>query len=167
MLPGVAPRHMIGRISGWGWGLGYAGGLACLVAALVGLIQPETPILGLSRENAENVRATAPLVALWYGVFALPLLLFTPDEPPTGIRPAEAVRRGLATLGRTLREARRYGQVIRFLIASALYRDGLNTLFAVGGLYAAGSFGMSTEEIIVRSEERRGGKEWVRTCRSR
>src|SRR3546814_19214789 len=102
---------------------------------------PYTPLF-----RSGNVRATAPLVALWYGVFALPLLLFTPDEPPTGIRPAEAVRRGLATLGRTLREARRSGQVIRFLIASALYRDGANTL---------------------RSEERRLGQECVRTCRSR
>ncbi|HET8728508.1 MAG TPA: MFS transporter, partial [Alphaproteobacteria bacterium] len=149
MLPSVAPRSMIGRVSGWGWGFGYAGGLVCLVVALFGLIQTDTPVFGFSSENAENVRATALLVAVWYGVFGLPLLLFTRDEPSTGIGPFRAMRQGLAVLGRTLREVRRYGQVARFLVASALYRDGLNTLFIVGGLYAAGTFGMSTEEIIV------------------
>mgnify|MGYP001218804590 CR=1 FL=1 len=149
MLPGVAPPGMIGRVSGWGWGLGYIGGLFCLVAALFGLIRPEVPILGFSTEDSGNVRATALLVALWFGGFGLPLFLFTADEPATGVSPREAVRRGLAALARTAREARRYGHALRFLVASALYRDGLNTLFAVGGLYAAGTFGMSTEEIIL------------------
>ncbi|MBT3915479.1 MAG: MFS transporter, partial [Rhodospirillaceae bacterium] len=43
MLPDLAPRKMLGRWSGWGWGLGYIGGLSCLAVTLVGFVQTETP----------------------------------------------------------------------------------------------------------------------------
>ena len=149
MLEDVAPPGKIGRVSGWAWGLGYAGGLGCLVVALVGFIQPEQPLFGLSTEEAENIRATAILVALWFGLFAIPLFVFTPDQPATGLPIRKVVIAGLAQLVQTLRDVRRYGDIVRFLIASALYRDGLATLFAMGGLYAAGTFGMDFEEILI------------------
>lgn len=149
MLPGVAPRPYLGRVSGWGWGLGYIGGLACLAFALVTLIQADPPWFGLSEDNAENVRATALLVAIWFGVFSLPLFLFTHDEPSTGVGTVRAVREGLSTLVRTIAGLFSTPDALRFLIASALYRDGLVTLFAVGGLYAAGTFGMSFDQILI------------------
>lgn len=151
MLPAVAPPGMVGRVSGWAWGLGYIGGLACLAAALLGLIGlgDTAPLIGLPTENQEHVRATALLVAGWFALFALPLFLFTPDRPSSGLPARQAVREGLRTVVDTLKRLPRHGQVLRFLIASALYRDGLATLFAVGGLYAAGTFGMSVEQILV------------------
>ena len=151
MLPGVAPPRMLGRVSGWGWGLGYLGGLACLATALFGLIGlgDTPPLLSLGDEQAENVRAVGPLVALWFALFSLPLFLFTPDRPAAGLTLRQAVGSGLRMLARTIAEVRRYGNILRFLIASALYRDGLATLFAVGGLYAAGTFGMGFEQILV------------------
>jgi UMF1 family MFS transporter len=151
MLPSVAPPGMTGRVSGWGWGLGYMGGLACLAVALFGLIGfgGAPPLLPVPAAEQAGVRATALLVAAWFAVFALPLFLFAPDRPATGIGAGRAVREGLATLWRTLREVRRYGDIVRFLIASALYRDGLATLFAVGGLYAAGTIGMDFDRILV------------------
>ncbi|WP_323378560.1 MFS transporter [Skermanella mucosa] len=150
MLPSLAPPGHTGRVSGWGWGLGYVGGLGCLVLSLFGLVQAETPLFGLlgTAEQA-NVRATALLVALWYGVFALPLFLLTPDRPSTGVPLGTAVREGLATLVDTLRQIRRYANIARWLVASALYRDGLNTLFAFGGIYAAGTFGMGFDQIVM------------------
>jgi UMF1 family MFS transporter len=148
MLPALVPPDRIGRLSGWGWGIGYAGGLVCLVLVLVALVQADPPPFGLDRHAAEHVRAAAPLVALWFAAFAAPIFLFTPDAPPTGLRFGAALARGLATLGRTVREVRRYRNIARFLLAQLLYIDGLNTLFAFGGIYAAGSFGMSTAEII-------------------
>ena len=151
MLATVAPPGMIGRVSGWAWGLGYIGGLACLAVALFGFVGlgGGTGLLGLPTENAENVRATALLVAGWFALFALPMFLLTPDEPSAGIGLGTAVRQGLATLANTLREVRRYAVIVRFLIASALYRDGLATLFAVGGLYAGCTFGMGFDQIII------------------
>ncbi len=149
MLPTIAPPGMIGRISGWGWAMGYAGGLACLAACLFLLVQAETPIFGFSTENAENVRATALLVAVWFTVFAIPLFLFTPDTPPTGEPMPRQITRGLSILWHTLKQIRQQANLVRFLIASALYRDGLSTLFAVGGLYAAGTFGLTFEQILM------------------
>ena len=95
------------------------------------------------------MRATALLVAGWFALFALPLFLFTPDRPASGLPARRAVREGVRTVIDTLKRLPQHGQVLRFLIASALYRDGLATLFAVGGLYAAGTFGMSVEQILV------------------
>jgi UMF1 family MFS transporter len=60
----------------------------------------------------------------------------------------EAVRRGLAQLRRTFANIRRYREIGRFLIARMIYTDGLNTLFAFGGIYAAGTFGMALAEVI-------------------
>ena len=149
-LPSVAPQAMLGRVSGWGWGTGYFGGLACLIVALFGFVKSEAPLFGLfSTADQENVRATALLVAAWFGVFSIPLFLWVPDEPATGRTLGQAVREGLATLGRTVREVRKYREIVRFLIASALYRDAINTITAFGGIYAAGTFSMSFEEIVL------------------
>jgi len=150
MLPSVAPAGWVGRLSGWGWATGYLGGLACLVVALFGLIMTETPFFGLlGTEAQENVRAAAPLAGVWYLIFAIPMFLFTPDAPAKEATLVTAVRDGFRTLGNTLQTLHHHKQVLRFLIASAVYRDGLITLFAFGGIYAAGTFGMDSSEIIM------------------
>jgi len=150
MLPGLAPRGYLGRVSGWAWGLGYAGGLACLAVALFGLVQTETPPFGLDAVAQEPVRATALLVALWLVLFGWPLFAFTPETDGAEARLpfGAALRKGLATLAATLRNIRGHGQIARFLLARMFYIDGLNTLFTFGGIYAAGSFGMEMEEVL-------------------
>ncbi len=151
MLPYIAPQNMLGRLSGWAWGLGYMGGLVCLVLVLCGLIGlgDAPPWLSLPREASEHVRAAAPLAALWFLVFMAPLLLFTHDVARTGLSLRQAIGKGLGQLKDTIKNIRQHANLARFLIASALYRDGLNTLFAVGGLYAAGTFGMDFQEILI------------------
>ena len=149
MLPEVAPRGLLGRVSGWAWAAGYAGGLVCLALCLVLLALPEQPIFGLDKESYEHVRATGPFVALWYAAFCLPMFLLTPDKPKAGVSWTRAVRLGLGQLRETLRRVREYRTILRFLIARMLYIDGLNTLFAFGGIYAAGTFGMGFQEILV------------------
>ena len=148
MLPEIAGRDRIGRLSGWAWGLGYAGGLACLILALFAFVQAEQPLFGLDKDTAEHVRITGPLVGLWLALFSLPLFLFTPDRRGGGIAPGEAVRRGLAQLRGTIVHIRRYRAIVLFLIARMVYTDGLNTLFAFGGIYAAGTFGMDLSQVI-------------------
>jgi len=149
MLPDLVPRQRIGRLSGWGWGLGYAGGLVCLGLILVLLVQAETPIFGLDKESFEHIRATGPMVAIWMAVFAAPFFLWTPDRPDQGISFAAALKRGIATLIDTFRRVREYKQIVRFLIARMMYTEGLNTLFTFGGIYAAGTFGMEFDELIL------------------
>jgi MFS transporter, UMF1 family len=148
LLPEVAPQSHLGRLSGWAGGLGYAGGLLCLLLCLALFVMPEQPLFGLDKAQMEEVRIAGPFVGLWFAVFALPLFLFV-HETPKPFRTASAVRKGLASLGRTLRMLPQHGQTWRFLVAHMLYTDGLNTLFAFGGIYAAGSFGMDFQEILV------------------
>ena len=149
MLPSLVPPPRIGRLSGWGWGLGYAGGLCCLALTLVLFVQPETPPFGLDKAAAEHVRIVGPLVAVWFALFSVPLFVFVPDAAPTGISVARAATDGLAALYGTLRSIHHNKPLLRFLLARVLYIDGLNTLFAFGGIYAAGTFGMAVEEIIL------------------
>jgi len=148
MLPDMVPRQRLGRWSGWGWGLGYVGGLLALVLCLVGFVQTERPWFGVGKEDAANIRATTVLVAVWFAVFALPLFLLTPDRPSNNLPMAAAVRQGLAMLGATLANLRRRRTIALFLLAQMFYADGLATLFAFGGIYAAGTFGMSFAEVI-------------------
>lgn len=146
MLPDVAGEGRVGRLSGWAWGLGYVGGLAALVLALLGLVMPDQPWFGIPKEEAAHIRATGPLVAGWFLLFSLPLFLWVPEQG----RPAEPVRVGAAlrSLGRTLREVLRLGAVGRFLLAHMLYADGLATLFAMGGVYVAGVYGFPLEKVL-------------------
>ncbi|PZW50414.1 UMF1 family MFS transporter [Humitalea rosea] len=149
MLPQVAPPERLGRISGLAWGLGYAGGLACLGVALVLLIRPDPSPFGLDRSQAEHVRATALLVAGWMLVFGWPVLIALPD--PKGARPGwvAAARLGLAEIATVLKRLPSDPALLRFLLARLFYTDGLNTLFAFGAIYAAGVFGMSLEQILI------------------
>ncbi|MFO1153737.1 MAG: MFS transporter [Rhodospirillales bacterium] len=148
MLPVLAPPHLLGRISGWGWGLGYVGGLLCLALSLA-LVMPDVPPLGLDKATYEPVRITAVLVAVWFAIFSLPLFSLVPDTPPTGVGAIAAVRGGLASLAATIGHLRRYRQVAIYLIAHMIYTDGLNTIFAIGGIYVAVTFGMEFDEILL------------------
>jgi len=149
MLADIAPKTRIGRISGWGWGLGYAGGLLCLALALVLFIDPDPALFGLDKNTSEPVRATALLVAVWFGLFSIPLFLMTSDVPSSGLSSLAAIRRGLAELVATIKQVRGHSNIFRFLIARMFYTDGLTTLFAFGGIYAASTFGMGFSELIM------------------
>lgn len=148
MLPDIAAKQAIGRWSGWGWGLGYAGGLSCLVLCLFGFIQTDTPLFGVGKAEAADVRATSLVVAVWFAVFALPLFVFVQEKPARAAPIGQAVREGLRMLARTIGNARRHRQIALFLLAQMIYADGLVTLFAFGGIYAAGAFKMSLAEVI-------------------
>ncbi|HEV7735291.1 MAG TPA: MFS transporter [Candidatus Binatia bacterium] len=149
MLADLVPPDRLGRWSGWGWSAGYAGGLVCLVVALLAFIQGGGAWLSLDAATAEPVRATFVLTAVWFAVFALPLLLVTPDVPATGVSAGAAVQAGFRQLADSLREVRRYRDIVRFLVARMLYIDGLGTVFAFGGVYAAGTFDMTEQQVLL------------------
>ena len=148
-LPDIAPPDRIGRVSGYGWALGYVGGLTALALALVGFVDAEVPWFGLGKEAYQNIRATNLLVAGWFAVFSLPLFLWVrekPGQPGASRAPLSDTLRGLVT---TFRQIRRYPDIFRLLLARLFYADGLNTVFAFGGIYAAGVFGFTFEELLV------------------
>lgn len=148
MLPEVAPPAMLGRVSGWAWALGYAGGLVSLLIALFVFVQADPPPFGLDKDQAEHVRATAILVAGWFALFALPLFLMV-KEDGNGVPIGKAVSGGLRQLVQTFRQARAHGNALRFLVAAMIYSDGVHTVFALGGVYAAVVFGMELGDVIL------------------
>lgn len=148
-LPELAPSGRIGTLSGLGWGLGYLGGLLALAVALLTLVQPDTPWFGFSKQGGENIRATNLLVAVWFLVFSAPLLLWVPENKPGAPVSGRVIVDAFARLRRTLVEVRNYRHIVRFLIARLVYNDGLVTVFAFGGIYAAGTFGFGFEEVLL------------------
>ena len=145
-LPELVPAERVGRLSGWAWGLGYAGGLLSLVLALVVLAR-EQPLFGISTEAGFNYRAVCLLAAGWFALFSLPLFVFAPRQPSRG--DSASPRMGAyRELKHTFGRLRHYPDITRLLAARLLYNDGLITIFAFGGIYAAGTFGMSLPEVI-------------------
>ncbi len=149
-LPEIAPENKIGRVSGYGWSFGYVGGLLCLVVALVGFVKPEIPWFGFSKEAGEHIRATNLLVAIWFSIFSLPMILTLKTKTKENYTKSKFnILSGIKELVHTFKKIKKYKQVLRFLIARMIYNDGLVTIFAFGGIYAAGTFGFSFEEIMI------------------
>ncbi|MET1052002.1 MAG: MFS transporter [Mycetocola sp.] len=151
MLAQVSTPKTVGRVSGIGWGLGYLGGIVLLLIVYFGLIQPEVGLFGITSENGMDIRVTVLISAIWFGVFALPVLLTVPEYQGVGARRAKigffaSYRRLFADIRRLWHESR---QTVYFLMASAVFRDGLAGVFTFGGVLAAGSFGFSAGEVIV------------------
>ena len=144
-LPAVAAPERIGRVSGYGWGLGYVGGLLALVAALVVFV-PETPPFGIPTAGGFNLRATNLLVAGWFLLFSIPAFVWLRDESAAAGR--LDVGRAFRDLAATVRHLRRYRQVGLFLLARLFYNDGLVTIFAFGGIYAVGTFGFGFDDLV-------------------
>ena len=151
-LPGIVRPERIGWLSGFGWGLGYCGGLISLFAVLAvsmpslfGLAAGDRPLFGLDPETHELERLVGPASALWLAIFVLPMFLFTPDS--AGARRQSlwvAAKQGGASLVSTVRKLRHFRNALTYLISFMLYNDGLAAIIAFGGVYAAATFGWST-----------------------
>jgi MFS transporter, UMF1 family len=155
MMPSLVPPDKIGRLSGSGWALGYVGGILSLILVLGFLAaSPETgrtlfglmPLFGLDPVSHQGDRITGPLTALWFIIFVLPMFVLTPDFPPK-LSARQALHEGLADLRGTLKELPKRPSMAAFLLANMIYTDGLVSLFAFGGIYAAGTFGWNTIRI--------------------
>lgn len=147
MLSSLVSPTMIGRLSGWGWGCGYFGGLISLLICLLLFVNNQIPHLDTS--SAEHIRICGPFTSVWFLLFAWPLFCFTPDLKKTDLSLKQCINLGINKLYKTISNIRQYKFIARFLLARLLYIDGLNTLFAFGGIYAAGTFNMSYKEVII------------------
>ncbi|MFW5752663.1 MAG: MFS transporter [Planctomycetota bacterium] len=150
MLADLVPRRRLGSWSGYGWGAGYLGGLACLIIVLLLFARPGSPVrTWLGDDEAINLRVAFVFCAVWYAGFSLPLFLFTPEQAPAACDATRQKRENPFTrLLRGLRGMRRRPDVLRFLIARLLYIDGMATLFQLGGVYAAGVFAMDASRVL-------------------
>ncbi|MFM9877596.1 MAG: MFS transporter [Rhodoglobus sp.] len=150
MLVQVSTRKTIGRVSGLGWGLGYIGGIVALILVVV---LDTFSWFGMDTSNGLAYRLIAVGAGVWTVIFSLPLLFNVPEAPPTQAS-GEKVGffRSYAVLVRDvvgLYKAPATRPTFWFLVASAVYRDGLAGVFAFGGILAAVSFGFSPTEVIL------------------
>ena len=147
LITQVATKSTVGRVSGLGWGFGYLGGITALLVAYFGFI--ELDVFGLGSDNGIDIRAIALMSGVWTLIFAIPILLFVPEAPG-----AEAPRvgffRSYQVLIRDIRTLRRTTPTtFWFLLASAIFRDGLAGVFPFGGILAAVTFGFSASEVLI------------------
>ena len=152
MLAQVSTPRTIGTVSGFGWGMGYLGGIVLLLIVYFGFIQPEVGLFGVTADNGLAVRVSMLLAAAWFGLFALPVLLRVPEyRPPQAARRAKvSFFRSYVVLGHDIaRLWQTSRQTVYFLIASAVFRDGLAGVFTFGGVLAASVFGFSPGEVII------------------
>lgn len=146
-LPSLAPKDYLGRISGWGWGCGYLGGILALTFALFAFVKWN--IFSLNTETAAQIRICGPFVSLWFGLFAIPFFFFVPALHTASRPMKEAINLGFKELWRTIKKLPTEKNIFLYLISHMIYTDGLNTLFVFGGIYAAGTYGLSFEEVLL------------------
>ncbi len=148
-LPEITTKKNIGRVSGYGWSFGYVGGLVALAIALLLFVNPDIPIFNLDKTAHEHIRATNIMVAIWFAIFSIPTFLYVNQEkrPKQKIKPM--IIESIIQVRNTFRNVRQYKEMTKFLIARLIYNDGLITVFAFGGIYAAGTFGFSFQDILI------------------
>ena len=145
----VATPRTVGRVSGFGWGMGYLGGILVLLLIFFLFIQPEVGLFGVSDEGAMDIRVSMLVCGTWIALFTLPALKVLRDRPRPRtprvgvVASYQLVWRSIRGLWGTSRHT------VYFLLASALFRDGLAGVFAFGAVLAAGTFGMSPGEVII------------------
>jgi UMF1 family MFS transporter len=147
MLVQVSTPKTVGKVSGLGWGLGYIGGI---VALIIVVVLNAVDWFGMPTENGLVYRLIAVGCAVWAIVFAIPIFLNVPELPPTAARERVSFFRSYGVLVKDIvklyKESR---HTFWFLVASAVYRDGLAGVFAFGAVLATGSFGFTANEVII------------------
>ena len=145
-LPGITTRTSYGRVSGYGFAMGYVGALAVLLIVHL-LLPPATDPAYLF-----FVRLSFVVAAAFFLVFSLPLFLFVREPVVTTPPPTSFFRAGLARAGKTFRAIfikREFPSIARFLVAFFIYNDGILTVIAFAAIFADRTLGMSDEAIIV------------------
>ncbi|MEN9660412.1 MAG: hypothetical protein RLZZ443_341, partial [Actinomycetota bacterium] len=150
MLKGVTTENNIGRISGYAWGLGYVGGIILLLISLVGFVLPDGHYwFGLTDANAINIRTIFLFAAAWILVFTIPMLIWVPEIAKKNTTKKESVLDSYAGLFNQLKTLRQQApETFKFLISSAVYRDGLAGVFTFGAVLGTLAFGFNTQSII-------------------
>ena len=156
LMPTLVPPNELGRLSGASWAVAYTGGLIALIimAGLIVTAPGSTktlmgldPVLSLDASHRQGDRLTGPFAAIWLLVFVIPFFLFTP-EPKSARKPEPmSLSAPLRDLVGTLKLLPSMPSMMYFLLARALYTDGLSAVFVFGGIYGSSVFGWQLAEL--------------------
>jgi len=145
-LPELADGEALGKVSGWGWSLGYLGGLVALGLCLAYVGWAEAHGQGA----AEFVPVTMLITAALFAAASLPTFLILrerarPQPLPPG---ASLVAGAFGRLATTVRHARRYRDLARFLVCIVFYQAGIQTVVVIAAIYAQATLGFTTKQTI-------------------
>jgi MFS transporter, UMF1 family len=153
MLGQLSTGENSGRISGLGSAAGYVGSVLLLLILYVGFIAGDGDthgLLGLAATDGENVRAAMLLAAAWLALFAWPLLVAVRVPVVADDRPAVGFLGAYRALWNEVKgEWRRDRNVVYYLLASAVFRDGLTGVFAFGAVLGVAVYGVSQADVLV------------------
>jgi len=147
MLVQVSTPKTVGKVSGLGWGLGYVGGIVALVLVVVATT---FHWWGMPTDNGLAYRVIALGCAVWTLLFAWPVLVFVPEAPPAPRRQRVSFWRSYVVLVQDVIALWRGSRpTFWFLLASAVFRDGLAGVFAFGAVIAAVAFHFTQNEVLI------------------
>ncbi|MCS4491905.1 MULTISPECIES: MFS transporter [unclassified Corynebacterium] len=150
MLNQISTPDNVGRVSGFGWAAGYFGGIILLASCYFGFIAGDGGLLGISTEAGFNIRLVAALSALWFLIFAVPVMLRVPEIPPNPQIATGGIRTSYAQLFNTLKTLWRTDRsAVYFLISSALFRDGVAAVFTFGAILAVSVYELSPGDVLL------------------
>lgn len=133
-LPEITSVENIGKVSGYGWALGYVGGLVALLGSLV-LIN-------------RNVRLIFPLIAVHFFVFSL-FTVFWLKEVRLPSKRTNYFRVGFTRIISTLKNIRKHPQLLKFIVSYFIYNDGITTVIVFASIYGITRFGMTTKDMLI------------------
>ncbi len=143
-LPEVSEGDALGQVSGWGWSLGYLGGLVALGASLAYVTWAQAQ----GARAVDFVPVTMLITAAFFLLACLPTFLFLREraQARAGSVP---LRAAWQRLGQTLRAAQHFRDLRRFLAGLIFYQAGIQAVIALAAVYAQQAMGFSTRETLV------------------
>ncbi len=155
MLRQLSTPETSGRISGFGWGMGYFGSVVLLFVVYLSFMSGDGDtrgLLGLPVAEGQNVRAAMLVAAARFLLFALPVFIVVPHPQPL----PDDRRQAVGFLGAYRRlwsevvgEWRRDRNIVFYLLASAVFRDGLAGVFAFGAVLGVSAYGISVADVLL------------------
>ena len=147
LLKDISSSKNLGKSSGFGFALGYIGGIVILLISIKLFIDTDSLPFGLTKEDSQNIRAIALLVSFWFLIFAVPFLFFEIKEKNKKITNSVYSNFNFAELKRLVWN-KKLNALGKFLIARMLYADGLNAIIVMGGIFAVGVFNLEIKELL-------------------
>jgi UMF1 family MFS transporter len=143
-LPEIAQGEALGRVSGWGWSLGYLGGLVSLGACLAYVAHAQAQ----GAQAADFVPVTMLITAGIFALASLPIFLFLRERAVPVAAPGDVLRSAFARVRETLRHAGAYADLRRFLVCIVFYQAGIQTVVALAAVYAQEVMGFTTRDTL-------------------
>ncbi|MEO7560527.1 MAG: MFS transporter, partial [Nitrosospira sp.] len=146
-LPELAQGEALGKVSGWGWSLGYIGGLVSLGCSLAYVTWAQ----GEGMQAAQFVPITMLITAGLFAVSSVPTFLYLKERalPQAHLPGRNVVREAFSRLGETFSQVRDYRDLGRFLACLVFYQAGIQTVITLAAIYAQQAMGFSTSDTML------------------